>query len=326
MSGVEQSGFVIKTEDEIFDELGVEGRARISPTLDTSPDSVYGQIAGILASKVAENWEVLEGVWGALSVNATGAQADRIAALTNTRRKNGESDVALRLRRRIELSDQGATTQSAIRAAISKLDGVQGVRVVSNRRMVIDAAGRPPKSVEAVTLLAAGADAPAVGATIAQVIWENLAAGIETHGTTTSSVTDSEGHAQTIKYSLAQPADRWVRIEFLADRASYPGDDAFKARITDFTSGALSIATADGTVIAGGVDIGAPLYASRIAAAALSVPGVINVTQVAFRSLEADAWAPGDAALEPREYLGLDGVRGFRAEHIVLDRQDAWAT
>ena len=107
---------------------------------------------------------------------------------------------------------------------------------------------------------------------------------------------------------------------------SHQDYDRMRQRITDLTSGKLSIATPEGVLIAGGVDIGAPLYAARIAAAALSVPGVINVSQVSFKVAEVDAWVPGDGSLEPREYLGLDGVRGFRAEHIALDRQDAWAT
>ncbi len=314
MSGVTETGFVVATEAELFAAMEVEARANISPTLDTAPGSVFGQVIGIVASKHAELYEVLEAVWGALSESATGAALDRIAALTGTTRRLNETDAALRIRRRQELSDQGATTEGAMRAALSKLTGMQAARVVSNRTMVTDSAGRPPKSVEAVVL------GTATEASVAAAIWANLAAGIEAHGTTTTSITDSEGHSQPIKYSIATAQNLYLRITFKADPASYAGDAVLRARLRDFTSGALTFATEDGLTIAGGVDIGDTIYASRVAAAALTVPGVVAVSQVQMRAVEADPWQIGDFALGPRGYLGTGGVRGFSLDHIEVVR------
>ncbi len=314
MSGVTDSGFVVATEEEIFATIEVEARATIAADLDTAPGSVFGQIAGIVASKHAELYEVLEAVWGALSESATGAALDRIAALTGTTRRLNESDAALRIRRRQELSDQGATTEGAMRAALSKVSGMQAVRVASNRTMVTDAAGRPPKSVEAVVL------GTATEANVAAAIWANLAAGIESYGTTTTSITDSEGHSQPIKYSTAVAQNLYLRITFKADPASYAGDSVLRERLSAFTSGALTFATEDGLTIAGGVDIGDTIYASRVAAAALTVPGVVAVSQVQMRAAEADPWTIGDFALGPRGYLGAGGVRGFAPDHIEVVR------
>ena len=68
-----QAGFVRKLESECVGELVAEARATVDPDFDDSPDSVTGQIAGIVASKHAELWEVLEAVYGSLSENASGA-------------------------------------------------------------------------------------------------------------------------------------------------------------------------------------------------------------------------------------------------------------
>lgn len=312
MSGVTDSGFVVRTEEEIFADIETEARSTISPTLDTAPGSVFGQVAGIVASKQAELWEVLEAVWGSLSESATGAALDRIAALTNTRRRVNESDAALRIRRRLELSDQGATTEGAMRAALSRLTGMQAARVVSNRTMLTDAAGRPPKSVEAVVL------GTATGAQVAQTIWANLPAGIDTYGLITTSVTDSEGHSQTVRYSTASAANWWVRISAEVDEASFAGGDVLRQRVRDFTSGELTLAMSDGSAIAGGIDIGGVLYRSRISAAAMTVPGVTAVTQVQFRANDTDPWLDADLPLGPRQYLGVGSERGFATDHIEV--------
>lgn len=316
MAGVTTGGFVPKLEPELFDEIVAECRAVIDPAFDDSPDSVSGQIIGIVASKHAEQWEVLQAVWGALSEGASGSALDRLAALTGSKRNVGESDAAFRIRRRVELSDQGATTQSAMRAALSKLSGMQAVRVFSNRTMNTDAAGRPPKSVEAVVL------GTATQSSIATTVWENLAAGIEAYGTKTPipTITDSEGHSQQVGYSEAVAQNLYLRITVKTDSASYAGDTELKKRLMDFTSGALSFETEDGLAIAGGVDIGDTIYASRVAAAALTVPGVVAVTQVQVRAAPADAWTLSDFALSPRGYLGLGASRGFQAERIEVVR------
>ncbi len=319
MSGITESGFVVATEAEVFDAIAAEARATISPSLDVAPDSVFGQIAGIVASKHAELWEVLEAVWGALGESGSSAALDRVAALTNTFRQVGESDAAFRIRRRQELSDQGATTAPAMRAALSRLSGMTAVRVICNRTMVTDAAGRPPKSVEALTL---GTTAETL---IAHAIWDNLAAGIETHGTTTSAVTDSEGHTQVIKYSVATAAHWWVRLSAEVDEGSYAGDEALRQRIVDFSSGALTLQMSDGSYIASGVDLGAILYRSRLAAAALTVAGVTAVTQVQF-SEDGTSWVDADKPLGPRQFLSAKDVdvlpvaRGFDPERVMLVR------
>ena len=319
MSGVTDTGFIIRTEGEVFDDICAECRATIDPSLDNTPDSVFGQLAAIVASKHAELWEVLEAVWGALSEGGSGQALDRVAALTGTVRHLNESDAALRIRRRLELADQGATTVGALHAALSRLSGVILSRVVSNRSMVTDGDGRPPKSVEAIVLGGSQSE-------IAQTVWDNLPMGIQAYGTGATAsvaVTDDEGHAQTVGYSVATEANYWVRVSAEVDEGSYPGSAILKEVLRDFTSGALTLEMSNGTSIEGGVEIGGTLYRSRISAAALTVPGVVGVTRVEF-SVDGTAWQDTDLALPPRAFLGAVATettpleRGFSLAHIQV--------
>ena len=315
MSGVTSTGFVVQTEAEIFDAIAAEARATIAPELDVAPDSVMGQITAIVASKHAELWEVLEAVWGALSESASGAALDRIAALTGSRRKDGESDAAFRVRRRQELADQGATTQPALHAALSKLSGMEAVRVASNRTMAADTSMDPPRPAKSVECIVFGSTPENV---IAQTIWQNLAAGVQAFGTITTHVTDSEGHTQAIGYSPATPANWFIRIALEVDEGSYAGTDALKQALIDFSRGAVLELT-DGRTVSGGVDLGGILYRSRFAAAALTVPGVTAILQVQFKTDAAgELWRDEDLPLGARQYLGTGGVRGFVADHIEV--------
>ncbi len=315
MPGVTAAGFVRKLEADIIADMLAECRARVDSEYDDSPDSVTGQILAIVASKHAESYEVMEAVWGALSENASGANLDRISALTNTFRKANETDAQLRIRRRFELSDQGTGTDHAMRAALSKLAGMQAVRVISNRSLSTQLpSNRPGKSVESIVL------GTATEANVVQTIWQNLPCGIETWGTSTSAVTDSEGNTQTIRYSIAQPESCGVRIVAEVDEGSFAGIQAIKDRVNAFTSGALSLAMNDGSLIAGGVDIEGTLWRSRVAAAALSVSGVIAVPQVLFKRQQADVYENNDRQLLLRTYLGTGPLaRGFELAHIEVE-------
>lgn len=309
---VTPAGYVRKLESECIAEILAECRARVDSEYDDSPDSVTGQILGIVGSKWAESFEVLEAVWGALNENASGAALDRIAAITNTFRLPNERDAALRIRRRAELADQGATTEGAIRSSVSKVPGVTGVRVVSNRSPGMDAAGRPPKSVEVIVF--GSMSIPALATTI----WNELPAGIQAFGTATTTITDSESNSQIIGYSIAGAQNAFLRIVVEVDEGSFAGAAVLKQRLIEFTRGE-ALELVDGRLVAGGVSIGGVVWRSRVAAAALTVSGVTAVRQVLMRrdgvGLELQ---DADMQLLPREYLGYNGVQGFTAERIEV--------
>jgi len=308
--GLNPTGFLRKTEDELFTEIADEARSTVSPDLDVTPDSVAGQIVGIVASKHAESWEVLQGIYGSFGPGASGAALDRLAALTGTVRILNETDAQLRLRRVQEQAGAGKTTEGALRAALSRLSGVTTLRVTSNRTMAT-VNTREPKSVEA--LLLGGTDAQ-----IAATIWANLAAGIATTGTTTIAINDEEGNPQSVKFSRPDAMNVHARISVQVDAATYAGDVVLKQTIHDFTSGALVLETTSGAVITGVVPIEGVIYRASISAAAMTVPGVRNVVSVLFAD-DGMVWQNVDYGITLRRYLGAPGgLRGLQLDHIQV--------
>jgi uncharacterized phage protein gp47/JayE len=86
--GLTPEGWVPKTYAEIVADLEADQRAKIDPALDTSPDSVVGQQNAIVASKLAELWELGGELYTMLDPEAvTGAQQDALYSLTNTLRE-----------------------------------------------------------------------------------------------------------------------------------------------------------------------------------------------------------------------------------------------
>ena len=106
-----------------------------------------------------------------------------------------ETDAELKLRRANDLEAADGCSDPGIRDAIlSRVAGVSDAFVVSNRSILPDLEGRPPKSFEAFVL---GGD----DAEIAAVIFDVQPAGIESTGDITEIVDDDEGTDHTIKFS-----------------------------------------------------------------------------------------------------------------------------
>lgn len=318
MAGITDAGFVRKLEEECIADIVAEARAVVDPLFDDSPDSVTGQLVGIVGSKWAESYEILEAVYGALSDQGSGVSLDRIAALSGSTRLEDETDAAFRLRRLTELPAAGATTEAGMRAALSKLPGMLAARAVSNRTMLADTSmtpNRPAKSVEAIVL------GTADEASILATIWSKLPAGIQAFGTTTTTIADEEGNTQSIGYSPASSADYWIRISTEVNEAGFAGTSILKERIRAFSAGEFNFTLVDGTYIPGGVDLGATMYRSRFSAVASTVAGAVGVTRVEF-STNGTTWQDIDLPLPARGYLGrvVSGeiVRGFDVEKILV--------
>jgi uncharacterized phage protein gp47/JayE len=141
-----------------------------------------------------------------------------------------EDDASLKQRRENSLQRAGAGTLGAILSILADLDGVTAVVGFENTAL-IEVDGRPPKSFEMVVQ---GGDLDE----IATEIFENKPAGIETFGSITRPLTDSQGFAQTVKFSRPTGIEIWVEIDLSVD-ANYPadGDDQVQAAIVAFGNG-----------------------------------------------------------------------------------------
>lgn len=81
MAGVHVSGFILKTLDEILTELASQERQAFGDDLNTSTESLFGQINGIVGDAIAQLWESQQGVYSASNIlDARGNSLDRKVA------------------------------------------------------------------------------------------------------------------------------------------------------------------------------------------------------------------------------------------------------
>jgi len=106
-----------------------------------------------------------------------------------------ESDIALRLRHASTVSAAGTAMIESIKANLEEnVSGVTTAIVFENPADSTDSDGRPAHSIEAVVL---GGDEDEITA----MIWQTKAAGINTYGSTSRTVTDSQGVEHTISFN-----------------------------------------------------------------------------------------------------------------------------
>lgn len=106
-----------------------------------------------------------------------------------------ESDIALRLRHASTVSAAGTAMIESIKANLEEnVSGVTTAIVFENPTDSIDSDGRPAHSIETVVQ---GGDEDEIAA----MIWKTKAAGINTYGATTRTVTDSQGVEHTISFN-----------------------------------------------------------------------------------------------------------------------------
>jgi uncharacterized phage protein gp47/JayE len=114
-----------------------------------------------------------------------------------------ESDTELRLHLSYR-AKQATANDVAIENNIRNVNGVQYVRVYSNRDIVV-VSGRPPKSFESVVV---GGD----DQEIAQTILDSGPAGIEAFGNVVKTVLDDNGTEQSIGFSRPINKYIWIKI------------------------------------------------------------------------------------------------------------------
>lgn len=170
-----------------------------------------------------------------------------------------ESDAALRIRRANEVTGEGNGTVDAIRAGVlRRVPETTTVTVFQNTSDTTDGDGLPPHSVE--VLVRGGDDQDILDAVFAEV-----AAGIQTHGTESGTVTDASGNSHTIKFSRPTEVDIYIIAEVLKVTATFPSDgsDQIKAAL---------VATGDA------YDIGKDVYARALIPSVFGITGVLNVS------------------------------------------------
>jgi hypothetical protein len=87
MSGLDPTGFQVKTLSEIQAEIEADELADIDAALDLAPDEPVGQLNGIFSKKLAEAWELLETAFHSMDPSvAEDRLLDAVCEITGTER------------------------------------------------------------------------------------------------------------------------------------------------------------------------------------------------------------------------------------------------
>lgn len=176
-----------------------------------------------------------------------------------------ESDAELRVRRNREIAAQGSSTVDAIASDISQgVAGVLSVSVLENDTDTVDANGLDPHSIEAI-VYGPASPTTADDDAVAEQIFASKAAGTSTGGSTTRTVTDSQGYAHSISFTRPTPVAGGAEIA-VETSDDYVGDTAAGEAIAAAAAEALSV--------------GDDLDWSDLVAWAMAVTGVERVTGV----------------------------------------------
>ena len=175
--------------------------------------------------------------------------------------RNVETDEELRLRR-AQSFRVGYATEDAIRQALlNRVDGIVSAAVTSNRTLVTDVEGRPPKSFEVIVQGGLPAD-------IGRVIWDTMPAGIESYanmldGGVEVSVLDSQGREQLVYF--ARPVTRYLHLKIIYEVYS---EEAFP------TDGEAAIRSAVLAWAATEYTLGKDVIPQRALVPTYTVPGI----------------------------------------------------
>lgn len=141
-----------------------------------------------------------------------------------------ETDTEFRIRRVTTLQGVAAARVEGISARLLLVSNVTSSQVFENTDMVVDGNGRPAKSIECLVLGGTDQD-------ILDTVWDAKAGGVEPFGSTTGTVTDSQGETHDSAFSRPVSVPIYLELDLTID-SDYPGtgDDLVETAILAFGS------------------------------------------------------------------------------------------
>lgn len=256
------------------------------------------------------HWRYLGDGTGAVDVNMTSLVADSIIALSGDLNlintpigglqsvinvldavpgSPEQTDASLRLTRESELQQEGSGTADSIRGKILDVTGVTTCTVYHNESDVVDSNGLPPHSI--LALVENGLDAA-----IAQVLFDNVPAGIVTVGTTTVGIVDSQGNTQNMSFTRPTSVLMYGDITLSYNPAGsaaggYPtnGDALVKTSFVNLGNSMPAGKDAVAKSLGAGIF---PLFSNGVLV--IGVQGVLDATTLIYNDVigTAAAWIP----------------------------------
>ena len=227
-------------------------------------DAVIGGGGTVDVEFESEEFGPISGPAGTLTIETpVSGWATAANALDAVPGRDIESDADFRVRRDLELRAQGDATVDAIRADLLEVDLVTEVFVFENVSGETDGEGRPSKSIEAIVLGGTDQD-------VADALFATKGGGIETFGSTSETVTDSQGTDHTVNFNRPTDIDIHIAITVVTNTDPlqgpvYPGDgdDQVKAALVAFE---VNLGIADDVIL------------EAVKCQAFDVDGVVDIT------------------------------------------------
>ena len=160
-----------------------------------SADLVFAHIGSPVTFECTTTGAITPAIGDLTDIVTTYAGWDAVSnnVPANTGRE-AESDTALRQRWNNSLYTRSMGMTDSIASALLTLNGVTSAYVYENDQDTTYADGRPPHSIEAVVN---GGEVDEIGLTI----WQKKSAGIDTYGSQSVSINDSQGFPHTIHFN-----------------------------------------------------------------------------------------------------------------------------
>ncbi|PJZ53143.1 baseplate J/gp47 family protein [Leptospira adleri] len=154
------------------------------------------------------------------TINTAIAGVDSVANLEPARGgRSIETDVEY-LNRFMGLGVNGGSSAANVQGVLNQIDSVLSAVVYENNTDFADIDGRPPHSMEAVI---EGGSSEEIG----DVFLKNWPGGIESYGSTNTTVIDSKGVARTYFFNRPTNVTVYVRIDIVQDSALWiPGSES----------------------------------------------------------------------------------------------------
>lgn len=258
---------LVITDDEVLGSFSVTTNSNLIIQRIENIVNIIAEQFGPIFTSAGELNTIVTPIGGLFGVNNP---------LDLTTGRNIETDEELRLRHSLSTQQAGSGTLAAIVAATRNVEGVTAVLGLENRTIFTNILGLPAKSFEII--VEGGLDGE-----IADIIWEDKPAGIETYGNTSELVVDFAGEPQEVRFSRPEQIYTWVEMTYsLYDEELFPidGEDRMKQAISNYGIG---------------YELGEDVIPTRLLTAIYqSVTGVGNISVRVGTSLSPVAAGPDD--------------------------------
>ena len=206
-TGVQPTGFVIKTLPQILADIEARNIVAFGPDVVQTPQSPLGQINGLLADLAHSIWELAQETYQSHDPDQVeGVRLDNLAAIRGLARNGLQTDAAFA--REITNRTISQIKPSDAVNAIKDVEGVSWVSVIENSTSFTDPSGVPSHSLAFAVI---GGD----DGEVAQAIYENTVPGIGLFGMTSTEISVG-GYCRQINFIRPQDvpvmADITIRV------------------------------------------------------------------------------------------------------------------